>query len=129
MINDFGKKIKEQRLRLGLSLRKVCESVLNEDGKSISVSYLNDIEQGHRKPPGGRIIIQLAEVLKLNSQELLNLAGKVDPFIEDAVSKEAEVAVLFRRIAERYEQNPEILKKLKAELDKEKGKKNDAVGG
>ena len=123
MMNEFGKKIKQERQQLGLSLRKVCESILNEDGKPISISYLNDIEQGYRKPPGGKIIVQLADVLKINSQDLLNLAGKVDPFIEDAVSKEAEVAVLFRRIAEGYKQDPTILGKLTAKLDKEQGKK------
>ena len=123
MVNEFGKKIKEKRLQVGASLRKVCESVLNEDGKPISVSYLNDIEQGYRNPPGGRIIVQLAEKLGLNAHDLLNLAGKVDPLIEDMASKEPEIAVLYRRIAENYRQNPEILKKINKELDKEKNQK------
>jgi len=123
MSNEFGDKIKKQRLLLGLSLRKVRESVNNEDGKSISVSYLNDIEQGRRNPPTGKIIVQLANVLKLNLQELLNLAGKVDPVIEDMVSKEARVGVLFRRIAEHFERDPSVVDRVNKELNKENEKK------
>lgn len=123
MPTELGRKIKQKRLQLGLSLRKVCDSVLNDEDKPISVSYLNDIEQGHRKSADGKIIVQLAEVLKLNIQELLNLAGKVDPLIEDVAGKEAGVAVLFRRIAQDFENNPKLLDKINATLDQEKSKK------
>lgn len=123
MSNEFGTKIKDQRRQLDLSLRKVCEVVLNEDEKPISVSYLNDIEQGYRKPPSGKIIVQLAKILKLDSQELLNLAGKVHPAIEDVVSKTPEVGVLFRRIAEKSAHDPGVVNRLNEELDKEKNKK------
>lgn len=123
MENEFGSCIKKRRLQLELSLRKVCEVVRNEDGKPISVSYLNDIEQGRRNPPSGKIVVQLAEVLQLDCQNLLNLSGKVNPAIEDAVNKDAEVGVLFRRIAEHFERNPKIVKHLNEELDKESDSK------
>jgi transcriptional regulator with XRE-family HTH domain len=123
MSNEFARKIKQQRQHLDLSLRKVCEAVRNEEGKPISVSYLNDIEQGYRKPPGGKIVVQLAEVLKLDPQELLNLAGKVDPAIEDAVSKDSKVGVLFRRIADHIERDPGIVDKINEKLNKESDKK------
>ncbi|MHB8155075.1 MAG: helix-turn-helix domain-containing protein [Candidatus Omnitrophota bacterium] len=123
MNNEFGNKIKKQRLHLELSLRKVCESVCNEDGKPISVSYLNDIEQGYRKPPTGKIVIQLATILKIDPQELLNLAGKVDPVIEDTVSKDAKVGVLFRKIAEHFERDPSVIDRLNDGLNKENEKK------
>ncbi len=123
MANEFGNKIKKQRHNLELSLRKVCESVTNEDGNPISVSYLNDIEQGHRKPPAGKIIVQLASVLKLDLQELLNLAGKVDPVIEDMVSKDAKIGVLFRKIAERSERDPGVIKHINETLDQRGEKK------
>lgn len=119
MENEFGSNIKKRRLQLELSLRKVCEVVRNEEGKPISVSYLNDIEQGRRNPPSGKIVVQLAEVLQTDSQDLLNLSGKVNPAIEDAVNKDAKVGVLFRRIAEHFERNPKIVKRLNEELDKE----------
>ena len=122
MSHEFGNKIKKQRLHLGLSLRKVCESVCNEEGKPISVSYLNDIEQGYRKPPTGKIVVQLATILKIDPQELLNLAGKVDPVIEDMVSKDAKVGVLFRRIAEHFERDPGVVDRLNEGLNKENDK-------
>ena len=118
MNNAFARKIKEQRHRFDLSLRKVCEVVLNEDGKRISVSYLNDIEQGHRNPPGGKIIIQLAEVLQLDVQELLNLAGKVDPMVEEAMGRNTKVGTLFRRIAQKLEHDPGVVDRLNKEIDK-----------
>ena len=120
MSNEFGKKIKQERLHLDLSLRKVCEVVFSDKKKPISVSYLNDIEQGYRNPPDSKIIVQLAKVLKLEPQELLNLAGKVHPSIEDAVSKKTEVGVLFRNIAERIERDPKFVAKIQEELDKNK---------
>jgi len=123
MENEFGSKIKKKRLQLELSLRKVCEVVRNEKGDAISVSYLNDIEQGRRNPPSGKIVVQLAVVLKLDPHDLLNLAGKVNPAIEDAVNKDAEVGILFRRIAEHFERNPKIVERLNEELDKESDSK------
>ena len=123
MINEFGKTIKQQRLRLELSLRKVCHSVLNEDGTHISVSYLNDIEQGRRNPPAGKIIVQVANILQLNSHDLLNLAGKVDPAIEDAVSKDTKVGVLFRRIAEKVKHDPKMVDRINEHLNKESDNK------
>lgn len=124
MTNQFATKIKEKRRELGLSLRKVCESVLNEDNKPISVSYLNDIEQCYRKPPSGKIIIQIAKALELDPEELLNLAGKVDPTVEDAVSKNSEVGVLFRKIVQAAKNDPGVMDRINKEIDK----KDDAVG-
>jgi len=114
----FGRRIKDQRNHLDLSLRKVCEAVLNEDGKRISVSYLNDIEQGHRNPPGGKIIVQLAGVLQLDVHELLNLAGKVDPMIEEVMGRNAKVGTLFRRIAQKLAHDPGVVDRLNKEIDK-----------
>ncbi len=109
MSTPFGRRIKEQRHRRGLSLRKVCEAVLNEERKPISVSYLNDIEQGHRNPPDGRIVIQLASVLQINEDQLLALAQKPDPRIAEAIKKDKEVGVLFRRVLD----DPGLMEKVR----------------
>jgi transcriptional regulator with XRE-family HTH domain len=115
---SFGRYIKQQRLRLEYSLRKVCEAVLNDEGNPISVSYLNDIEQERRNPPTGKVVVQLAKVLELNAQDLLGRAGKVDPIIEETVNKEAGAGVLFRRIAEQAKADPTVLEWIKKALDK-----------
>ncbi len=110
-----------------MSLRKVCQSVLGDKGKQISVSYLNDIEQGYRNPPKNKIIVQLAEVLELEPQELLNIAGKVHPVIED-VGKEAKASVLFRELAEHIKRDPRIIESVKEHLNQKRISKNDALG-
>ena len=116
MGTSFGTKIKRRRVELDLSLRKVCENVLSDEGKKISVSYLNDIEQDHRNPPNGKIVVQLAKVLDLDERELLNLAGKPDPIIEN-IAENAKVGALFRRIAEEYKSNPALVDKLNKVID------------
>ena len=122
MGNELGSKIKKQRIQLGFSLRKVCGAVVNEDGKPISVSYLNDIEQGYRKSPSGKIIAQIASALEMDRQELLSLVGKMDPDIEDAVNEDAKVGVLFRQIAEKSKIDKGIINWLSNELNKKKEK-------
>lgn len=100
MGKKFRDRIKQRRQELGLSLRKVCETVKNEDGKPISVSYLNDIEQGHRKPPSASIVAQLATALDLPKDELLDLADKPDPEIEEAMKNpetRKQIAELYRK--------------------------------
>lgn len=123
MNNPFATKIKKRRHELALSLRSVCEKVFNEENNPISVSYLNDIEQNRRNPPSGKIIVQLAAILQLNPEELLNLAGKVHPVVEDAVNKNSEIGVLFRKIAQAAKNDPGFVGKLKKQVDK----KNDAM--
>ncbi len=118
MANQFGTKRKKRRLELDLSLRKVRERVLNDRGEKISVSYRNDTEQGYRNPPNGKIVVQLAKALDLDEQELLNVAGKVHPIIEN-VAEDAKASALFRRIAESSKTNREIIDKLNKAMDKE----------
>lgn len=69
--NIFCKKIKSRRIELGLSLREASEGIM-------SVSYLNDMEQGHRKPANGEKIVALAKVLKIDVKELLEMSGLID---------------------------------------------------
>ncbi len=109
----LGNKIKQKRRELKLSLFKVCEKVINEETKKpISVSYLNDIEQGYRLKPAGSIVVQIADALGLNRDELLGLADKADPELEKGL-KNPKLAELFRMIKD----DPEKIKKL---LDEDK---------
>ncbi len=117
MGSTFSRRIKQRRRELGLSLRRVCQDVRGEENKPISVSYLNDIEQGYRKPPSGRIVTQIAKVLQLDEHELLTLAGKPDPIIEEAASKNQRVGKLFRRIAEKASQDPRVIERMRKVLE------------
>ena len=102
-MKTFGQTIKGKRKSLGLSLRQVREKVFNDKGGAISVSYLNDIEQERRNPPSGSIIVQLAKVLDINKYELLMMADKVDPELEQYMNIPEHVE-LFRKIIGRNKQ-------------------------
>jgi len=117
MGSAFGRRIKQRRRELDRSLRKVCQDVLNEDGKPISVSYLNDIEQGYRNPPNGKIIVQLAKALQLDEQALLGLAGRPDPLIEEAMSKDRRVGMLFRKIAKEASHDPGVIERVRKVIE------------
>ncbi len=116
MGSAFGRRIKQRRRELDLSLRKVCQDVRNEDGKPISVSYLNDIEQGYRNPPNGKIVMHLARVLQLDEEELLHMAGKAHPLIEEA-SKNKQVGMLFRKIAKEVSRDPGVIDRVRKAIE------------
>lgn len=106
-MKKLGEIIKAQRKQLGLSLKKVCEGVINDETKKpISVSYLNDIEQGYRLKPSGSILVQIADVLKLDKDLLLGIADQADPALEKDL-KNPELVALFRKI----QSDPEKAKK------------------
>jgi transcriptional regulator with XRE-family HTH domain len=67
---EFGLKLKELRKRAGLTQQELAEKV------GISATYLSKIENGIMPPPTRGVIIRLAEVVRTNKNELLNLAGK-----------------------------------------------------
>ena len=94
-------------------MKKVCLEVKREDGQPISVSYLNDIEQGRRNPPEGYIVVQLAKVLGLDEDKLLGMAGKPAPDLEDEI-RNPKMAALFRIVRD----NPDVQKYLEKKKDK-----------
>jgi transcriptional regulator with XRE-family HTH domain len=72
----FGRIIRDQRKKLGMSQKRLAERIKKEDGASISPQYLNDIEFDRRGPPT-YIIDQLAEVLQMPGDNLYLLAGQM----------------------------------------------------
>jgi transcriptional regulator with XRE-family HTH domain len=75
----FGQKISEARKAVGLSQKDLAAKILKEDKKPISPQYLNDIEHDRRNPPSSEIMDQFAAVLKVPSEVLYSLAGKLAP--------------------------------------------------
>ena len=72
----FGEAITLARKDRKLSQREVAAETRKDDGNPISAQYLNDIEHDRRNPPGEFITRQLAEMLELDSDYLLFLAGR-----------------------------------------------------
>ena len=67
----FGPKLRELRTKVGLSLQELGTRT------GVDSSYLSKIENGVKPPPSKRVILRLAQVLKVSDGELLMLAGKI----------------------------------------------------
>ena len=96
----FGEVIAESRKRLGLSQKDLATRIKKEDGTPISPQYLNDIERDRRNPPSEYIISQLAKELKLSTDYLQILAGKLpdDIHAEHFKPEDIDAAILaFRK--------------------------------
>jgi len=74
----FGACIAEARKALNMSQKELAEKIfLEEEDKTISPQYLNDIERDRRNPSSDHLIQQFAKVLKVDANYLHYLAGKV----------------------------------------------------
>ncbi len=72
----FGEAITQARKDKKLSQKQVAAGTLKEDSRPISAQYLNDIEHDRRNPPSEHIVRQLANILDLDLDYLLFLAGR-----------------------------------------------------
>lgn len=75
----FGEIIREARKEKKLSQKELASRIKKEDGKSISPSYLNEIEHDRRNPVSDFMIQQLTEELKLPEAYLYYRADKLPP--------------------------------------------------
>jgi transcriptional regulator with XRE-family HTH domain len=86
MDSGFGKYVRERReeLRAGdrrFSVRQVAARI------GVEPSYLSKIERGEQPPPSEKTIVALAEVLELDADVLLALAGKISSDLERIIRK------------------------------------------
>ena len=73
----FGIRLRELRIRAGLTQRELAGQA------GIDFTYLSKIENGVMPPPSEKVIIQLAETLSIDKDELFTLAGKIPPDIAE----------------------------------------------
>ena len=101
MADTFGSFIVARRKELGISQKDLASRVVREeDGKSISPQYLNDIERDRRSPTSEHLITQFAQALDVEPEYLFYLAGTLPQEIRGANLNRQEVAALmsaFRR--------------------------------
>jgi len=96
----FGKYISEVRKERGLSQKQLAELIEREEGGSISAQYLNDIEHDRRSPSSDHMIQQFARVLKVSSNYLYYLVGRMPAIVRQAnvpPQKVDEWVAAFRR--------------------------------
>jgi transcriptional regulator with XRE-family HTH domain len=96
MAESFGKRLRRYRRNHPdkLSIREVARRA------SIDVSYLSRMEKDEVPPPRTEVILRLAGTLGvLDSDELLLLANKIPPDIEDIIRDHSEEVPSFLRTA------------------------------
>ncbi len=69
-LQEFGLRLRELRTKAGLSLSELASRT------NVDITYLSKIENGVKSPPSKKVILRLAEVLRVDAGELLILAGK-----------------------------------------------------
>ena len=94
----FGPYIRELRIKNGLGQRELADKI------GIAASYLNDIEKEKRTAPKGVVIKKLSKLLKVNINNLNDLAGiskgNVAPDIGDFIENNPRIVSLIRSIKE-----------------------------
>ena len=96
--STFGSFIREQRIELEVGQRELAGKL------GIAASYLNDIEKNKRKAPKQIIIKKISKVLKINLEDLNDLAGiskgNVAPDIGEYIENNPGIVSLIRSIKE-----------------------------
>jgi transcriptional regulator with XRE-family HTH domain len=97
----FGGRLKALRLAHpeGPSIREVARRA------GIDVSYLSRMEKEEVAPPSEEVILRLCEVLGVeDSDELLKLADKIHPDLQEIIRDQVETLPAFLRIAKDFSQ-------------------------
>ena len=98
---EFGRRIRELReakkaVDPSFSLRQFAVKV------GISATFLSKVETGVFAPPKAEHIIKMAELLDVDADELLALANKTDPELEEIIKSEPKaMADLLRTVRDR----------------------------
>jgi putative DNA methylase len=91
---NFGKFIREERKRRGLSLRAIAQRT------GVNAAYLSRVEVG-KVAPSDQLIRRLSNVLSYNEDELLLLAGRLPAELRTMIEKEPrKVTSALRRLGE-----------------------------
>lgn len=101
METTFGERIRQLRNDSDLTQRDLADRVAKalrdrEEGRGFDFTYLSKIENGKLPPPSTVVIFQLARELKADCDELLGLAQKVHPEVQEVFKKSEPARVFFR---------------------------------
>ncbi len=97
---EFGQRVRDLReakrkTDVTFSLRRFAQQL------EVSATYLSKVETGDSPPPTADKIMRIAELLDTDADELLALAGKVDPLLPSIIREQPRaVADLLRSVQE-----------------------------
>jgi transcriptional regulator with XRE-family HTH domain len=92
----FGDFIAQHRKDQGLTQKEIAARIKQDDGKPLSVQYLNDIEHGRRGAPPDYVIKQLARVLRLEPDVVYFRAGRIPSNIRSRSISDERAAAAYR---------------------------------
>lgn len=110
----FGERVRQRREEKKISLRKFAVMV------RVSPTYISQIERGEFNPPSQEKIVEIAEILGENVDEMLALANKVPSDLPPIIQKHPKEVATFLRTASNL--SPEQWKKLTKDIEKQTGK-------
>ncbi len=120
----FGQRIRDLREQRKLtdpafSLRRFAEAV------DLSPTFVSKMETGEFDPPAPEKIKKMAALLEIDADELLALAGRVDPKLNEIIKEQPKAMADFLRTAQGLSAKrlQEITDQLKNEQLKRGGKK------
>jgi transcriptional regulator with XRE-family HTH domain len=97
-MTSFGEFIAKRRKQLDLTQKQIAAGIKQDDGKPISVQYLNDIEHGRRGAPPDYVIVQLAKLLRLDLDVLYFRSGRLPPDIRKRTVSDQQAAAAYRAL-------------------------------
>jgi transcriptional regulator with XRE-family HTH domain len=115
----FGNRIRQLREEKKVhdprfSLRQFAEAV------DLSPTFLSKMELGDFDPPKPDKIKKMAELLGIDADELLALAGKVDPALSEIIKEQPKAMADFLRTAKDMNLSEDELRRLTEKLRKRK---------
>ena len=97
-MTTFGQFIAKRRKQLNLAQNQIAAAIKQDDGKPISVQYLNDIEHGRRGPPPDYVLVQLAKLLRVPLDVLYFRADRLPPDIRKGAISDQQAAAAYRAL-------------------------------
>ncbi len=89
----FGDTIRQARMREKITLRKFAEMV------GVSPTYISQVERDEHAPPSIERIEKIAQILKLDIDEMIALAKRTPTSLGDALNKHPKQVADFLRLA------------------------------
>ncbi|AEE14382.1 helix-turn-helix domain protein [Thermodesulfobium narugense DSM 14796] len=89
MTNEFGKFLKEARVRKGINQRRLA--LLS----GIDPGYVNKLESGKMPPPSPKVLKNIASVLGIDELDLYLRAGYITDDLTKKFSEEPEFSMMF----------------------------------
>jgi len=111
----FGERIRQLREEKKktdpkFSLRQFADAV------GVSPTFLSKMERGEFNPPSAKTIKKMAALLGADADELLALAGKVDPELNKIISEQPKAMADFLRTARQRGLTEEDIRKLTEQI-------------